>query len=130
MAAETIAAAQRLLIAFAYTNTPKAVFRVVPSFQADTSLDSGDLDSVIAHESLCITQAKSCWNILADGFVEQTIAPKPKGKRRRELRDEDEDDVMVDLPAPIGENVWPVLEWFIIIFERDESMTETEDTRT
>ncbi|KAK0481666.1 hypothetical protein IW261DRAFT_1471894 [Armillaria novae-zelandiae] len=77
-----IRSAQRLLLSFALTNTPKGLFRTVMT------------DSVLARDSQCITRSKNCWSLL-----------KPGGSKR-------------------PKNAWPTLEWFISIFEKDESMTE------
>lgn len=129
---DTAVAAQRLLLAFAHTNSPEAVFRVIPQNQLATDARvAGEQDAVIAHESLCISQVKHCWALLEEGFVEKTITAKPNGKRRtrKDCFEDDSPSNDSGLLSPVGKNVWPVLEWLIVIFERDEAI-HAEDTRT
>ncbi|KAJ7594012.1 hypothetical protein C8J56DRAFT_925766 [Mycena floridula] len=129
---ETIAAAQRLLLAFASTNSPDIVFRTIPQQPATgasrPSAEDGEEDSVIAFESLCITRAKNCWSILEDRFIERTLAVKPKGRKSRNHQEDDNEESEPDLPGAIDSSVWPVLEWLLVIFERDESLTMIENT--
>ncbi|KAJ6500075.1 hypothetical protein C8R47DRAFT_1110343 [Mycena vitilis] len=110
-------ASQQLLVSFATTNSPAAVIRALrPS---DVELED-DNDCFVATESLCISQCKNCWQILAEGFLNhhQPISSTPKGKGKRQ-----DTGLSCDLSesqAPVGETAWPVLHWLLLIFERDE----------
>jgi hypothetical protein len=130
MPAATVEAAQKLLIAFANTNSPTAIFRALPGYDSADIVVSplGQYDSVIAQGSTCISQCKNCWQLLSEGFVERKIdgpIPKAKGRRSEQISLGFMED-----GSPIGQNVWPVLEWLVIIFERDESLTNSEQNCT
>ncbi|KAJ7163587.1 hypothetical protein C8R43DRAFT_990176 [Mycena crocata] len=116
-------ASQQLLISFATTNSPAAVIRTLRPTDVEPEDDN---ESFVATESMCITRCKNCWQILAQGFLErhQPLFFTPKGKHR------DADVSFTDLSisqtrAPMGETAWPVLEWLLLIFERDEQENPT-----
>ncbi|KAK0505622.1 hypothetical protein EDD18DRAFT_91 [Armillaria luteobubalina] len=114
-----IRSAQRLLLSFALTNTPKGLFRTVPGYDESVPSTEGDDDSVLARDSQCITRNKNCWSLLKPGFIKSsTPASQSSGSKRRRSQHDEEDDSVV------SENAWPTLEWFITIFEKDESITE------
>ncbi|KAK0246307.1 hypothetical protein EDD85DRAFT_52668 [Armillaria nabsnona] len=114
-----IRSAQRLLLSFALTNTPKGLFRTVPGYDEAVPSTEGDDDSVLARDSQCITRSKNCWSLLKPGFIKSpaSVSQSNGTKRRRSQHDEEDDSV-------VSENAWPTLEWFVTIFEKDESMTE------
>ncbi|KAG7452352.1 uncharacterized protein BT62DRAFT_1000090 [Guyanagaster necrorhizus] len=116
---EAIRTAQRLLLSFALTNTPKGLFRTIPGYEKAVPSTEGDDDSVVARDSQCIIRSKSCWSLLKPGFIKSsTPAPQSSGSKRRCSQPDEEDD------SVMSKNAWPTLEWFITIFEKDESMTE------
>ncbi|KAK0466464.1 uncharacterized protein EV420DRAFT_831546 [Desarmillaria tabescens] len=114
-----IRSAQRLLLSFALTNTPKGLFRTIPGYDEEVPSTEGDDDSVVARDSQCITRSKNCWSLLKPGFIKcSTSAPQSNGSKRRRSQHDEEDGSVV------SENAWSTLEWFITIFEKDESMAE------
>ncbi|KAJ7217792.1 hypothetical protein GGX14DRAFT_597979 [Mycena pura] len=116
-------ASQQLLVSFAITNTPAAVIRALRPTDAAPEDDN---ECFVATESLCISRCKSCWQVLVDGFLNHQqiygAAPSRKGKRRDTGGHGSFGDLstMSDLRAPVGDTAWPVLEWLLLIFERDE----------
>ncbi|KAJ7497542.1 hypothetical protein FB451DRAFT_236576 [Mycena latifolia] len=118
-------ASQQLLISFATTNSPAAVIR--PLRPSDPEPED-DNECFVATESMCISRCKNCWQILVEGFLDRNqpifLTPKGKGKRR------DADVSLTDLSisevrAPVGETAWPVLDWLLLLFERDERENPT-----
>ena len=134
-------AANSLLMAFAYTNTPKALMRALPNPSRDSGLEQDDdnLDSFVARESVCIKNAKSCWEILRHDFVQRQSAtysatPRAKSKRHRRRVSEDDDhpglaDLPMDDQSTVSETAWPVLNWLMTVFEQEEAMTEATGER-
>jgi hypothetical protein len=127
----TIAAAQRLLLAFAHTNSPEAVFRSVPRYALSTTdhlaIDEEELDSVVARDSLCIAHSRNAWEILKEGFVERHIATSNQSKKSRKATQnilDDQDDHKIGHIPIVGSNAWPILDWLLVVFERDEHFTE------
>lgn len=128
-----ISAAQRLLISYALTNSPETIARALPHCddprnQGSVLDDDGSLESVIGPESMCIPRAKSCWNILADGFTQQQkhTIPVPQGKGRKRIYNLEEpiENLLIE-NAIVGKNSWPVLDWLLVLFEQDELVTKT-----
>ncbi|KAI0930290.1 hypothetical protein AcV5_007047 [Taiwanofungus camphoratus] len=136
-------AALNLLTAFAHTNTPKSLFRALPSYSCSGTKGSGtnhvhdagdDEDSYIAKQAIRIKNAKDCWSILKEGFVQRkhdfVTTPKAKGKkgRRRTVAEEDDRPDSLDMngetPGPVGRRAWPVLDWIVRLLEKDEKMSE------
>ncbi|KAF7306098.1 hypothetical protein HMN09_00764900 [Mycena chlorophos] len=114
-------AARNLLMAFAETNTPAAVLLALRPGDVDSPEEA---ESSLATESLCISRAKNCWQILAKGFLlnqqqQQFASVKGKGKVLSAGSFGD----LHDTASPVGETAWPILEWLISIFERDEVAT-------
>ncbi|KAI6157549.1 hypothetical protein BKA82DRAFT_995878 [Pisolithus tinctorius] len=135
------AAAQRLLFSFLCTNTPDTLFRGLPMYAVITADDCAprseavskdyDEDSPIAREALCIKDARHCWATVKEDFIQRgKCAPLPqeKRKRRRKLAidsaDDDSDNACNPVPAVVAEHAWPVLDWFLRVFEKDEILTE------
>ncbi|KAJ7496019.1 hypothetical protein B0H11DRAFT_2001528 [Mycena galericulata] len=104
--------AQQLLASFAATNSPAAVIRTLRTSDPEPSDDN---ECFVATESLCITRCRNCWEILAENFSNrhQPLFSTPKGKGKQ--RDTDSTDF-----SPVGETAWPVLDWLLLVFERDE----------
>ncbi|KAJ7282997.1 hypothetical protein C8J57DRAFT_1297234 [Mycena rebaudengoi] len=111
-------AAQQLLVSFATTNSPDAVLAaLLPN--KDDEFDN-DHESFIATESLCISRCRNCWQILGEGFFNrnQPIFSTPKGRGKVDVPFTDIS--ISELRSPVGETAWPVLDWLLIIFEKDE----------
>jgi len=90
-----------------------------------------DVDSFVASEAVRFRNCKNCWNILKFGFIKSladssTLLGSPRKRRRRgnstaaEYGPIDEEDSSL----VVGENAWPVLDWLLVLFEKDESITE------
>ncbi|KAF9070119.1 hypothetical protein BDP27DRAFT_1324322 [Rhodocollybia butyracea] len=113
-----------LLVQFARTNSPEGVARALPSYDCH-NVNSDSSESFIAKESRCISEGKNCWNILQKGFIHRTIlsSPTKKGSRRTNTYEEDSDD---DSGASdiVAEHAWPILDFLLILFERDECEAE------
>lgn len=135
-------AAQRLLHAYARTNTPGALFRALPSYpvshpsataEPGSAIDE-DSDSEISWYSRRIRDAKSCWEVLKEGFVKRDGSARAaavsarRGTRHNPAVPDDEDSSS-DLPAPVGQQAWPVLEWIVAILEKDEAATASTGRR-
>ncbi|KAK7005679.1 hypothetical protein R3P38DRAFT_2647270 [Favolaschia claudopus] len=113
-------ASQQLLVSFAITNSPAAVIRALRPAGTDAAVE-GDNESLVATESMCISRCKNCWEILADGFLARN-RPNPKGKGKQ---NDSSFDLDVESQIPVGESAWPVLDWLLLIFERDEQANPT-----
>lgn len=135
---EASEAAQQLLLSFAITNSPESLFRALPTHGTQNmgAYSAAGEDSLVGQESICIPQSKNCWAILKDGFVGRkalVLASPRKGKSRRESRHDtgyhgggDEEDVPVAL---VASHVWPVLQFFLDVFEEDEQVTGQSGAR-
>ncbi|EPS97716.1 hypothetical protein FOMPIDRAFT_1127865 [Fomitopsis schrenkii] len=124
-------AAVRLLFAFAQTNTPGALFAALPKYTAagDGAVNGiqEDTDSFIARQSIRVRNAKDCWTILKDGFVQPAAEVPPlkrKGPARARVVEQtvDGDSEEPGIPTPVGQFAWPVLEWMICLLEKDETL--------
>ncbi|KAJ7079105.1 hypothetical protein B0H15DRAFT_788279 [Mycena belliarum] len=115
-------ASQQLLVSFATTNTPAAVIR--PLRPSDPEPED-DNECFVATESMCISRCKNCWQILVEGFLDRNqpllSTPKAKGKRRGDTSFTD----LSEVRAPIGETAWSILDWLLLLFERDERANPT-----
>ncbi|KAF8628881.1 hypothetical protein AX15_003667 [Amanita polypyramis BW_CC] len=128
--------AQQLLFSFTATQSPDILARALPSYEpsnttANAAEDIGDSD--ISRESLCIKEAKDCWSLLVDGFLSRGkvlfSSPRRKSRRRREDVVDDlppADDHMVTSRKIVAESAWVVLDWFLVLFERDEHLIESK----
>ncbi|PCH43766.1 hypothetical protein WOLCODRAFT_144682 [Wolfiporia cocos MD-104 SS10] len=139
------AGALALLNAFAHTNTPRALLRALPSYPGpslaqDAHADGADADdaddSFIARRAARIRTAKDCWALLRAGFVprdaDAAALPRKRGVRRPRAADElpvyaanglPANTADADAPAPVGPCAWPVLDWMLSLFEKDERAT-------
>ncbi|KAI6046030.1 hypothetical protein EDC04DRAFT_2631644 [Pisolithus marmoratus] len=134
-------AAQRLLFSFLCTNSPDTLFRGLPKYAAIATTERAtrseavnkdyDEDSPIAREALCIKDSKHCWAIVKEGFIQRgKLAPLPEERRKRLRKpaidsvDDDSDNAFNPVTAVVAEHAWPVLDWLLRLFERDEILTE------
>ncbi|KIK99059.1 hypothetical protein PAXRUDRAFT_30748 [Paxillus rubicundulus Ve08.2h10] len=127
-------AAQRLLMSFLSTNSPESLFRTLPGYPPNSAVgtpeprsDDHDEDSVIAQESFCIKDCRDCWAILKGGFIpRKKLLPLARdGGRKRSRNAYEIEDVSLQngvpaQPSIIAEHAWPVLDWLLFLFEKDE----------
>lgn len=130
--------AKRTLRVLADVNSPASLLRALPAYpdpnnappDFDPELPS-DVDSFVASEAIRLRNCKNCWNILRFGFIQSlangsSIVPGSPRKRRRgnttaaDVSPVNEEETSL----VVGENAWPVLDWLLVLFEKDESMTE------
>jgi len=132
--------AKRTLRVLADVNSPASLLRALPAYPdptdgntaislADPELPS-DADSFVALEAIRFRDCKNCWNILKSGFVkslsENTSAVLGSPRKRRRGGDlakyshvDEEESSHV-----VSENAWPVLDWLLVLFEKDELSIE------
>jgi hypothetical protein len=138
----TSESARRLLMSFVNTNSPEALFCGLPSYTprqegASAPADIDDEDSYIAKESVCIRESKNCWTILKGGFIRAAPSPPPSPKKKaRNRRAEPAGDTQFstdvaaqDTPRVVADSAWPVLDWFVTLFEHDERLVEDKGLR-
>ncbi|OBZ68031.1 hypothetical protein A0H81_11711 [Grifola frondosa] len=132
---QATSAAQNLLMAFARTNSPEALFRALPCYSTPGSACAAggdDEDSYIARQALRIRNAKCFWDVLKEGFVLRTndAAPtaRPTGRGRRRVIIEDEvlPTYSDGEPSAVSEYAWSILDWGLTLMEIDEERTEME----
>ena len=126
--------AQRILFSFLATNSVASLFRALPRYPLDDAIENDlllgpsdggyDEDSLIARESLCLKDCKSCWAILKEGFVQRKKL-LPQGPRKKRGRGAyDVEDTPLDqgsgTPAMVAGHAWPILHWLLSLFEKDE----------
>jgi hypothetical protein len=133
--------AQRLLVSFALTNLPSSVFRAVPKHTTSPLAQSEHLEemqSTVSKESAeCMSNAKDAWSLLRPGFVrpmnpDSTFSKAKSSKVKTHAHDEfdsDEDDIE-DPERAVAKYAWPVLEWMMIVLEKDERLTQGDAKNT
>ncbi|KAI0706817.1 hypothetical protein C8T65DRAFT_651560 [Cerioporus squamosus] len=134
---KAIASAQDLLMKFSRTNKPESLACVAPSYPDTPSMDvnnrADEEDSYIAKQALRLRNARCCWEILKEGFIQRggsDIASSPRKPTSRQLtrgHDDDNDGWEgedSDTPAPVGDHAWSVLDWLLALFEKDEAAVE------
>lgn len=132
-------AASSLLMAFAYTNTPRALMRALPSYSASVpgrDQDDENHDSFIAREATRIKNAKSCWEILKSDFVKRSngdpATPRIKKRHHRRKTGDDDDaefENVVEEASIVAPTAWSVLDWLLAVFEKEESLTAANGER-
>jgi hypothetical protein len=117
-----------LLRALPAYRDPNDADDVPPDF--DPELPS-DVDSFVASEAIRLKNCKNCWNILKSGFIKSladgsfTVPGSPRKRRRGNATAADFSPANEeDTSLVVGENAWPILDWLLVLFEKDESMTE------
>ncbi|EJF65301.1 hypothetical protein DICSQDRAFT_166348 [Dichomitus squalens LYAD-421 SS1] len=136
------AAAQDLLMKFARTNTPGSLACALPAYPDNADAPAGNgaglEDSHIAREALRVRNARCCWEIIREGFIQRgngdVMASPRKTKGRRSTRMQDEDDEVGEwengaAPAPVSDHAWSVLDWILTLFESDEAATKLHYSR-
>ncbi|KIK67181.1 hypothetical protein GYMLUDRAFT_156189 [Collybiopsis luxurians FD-317 M1] len=125
---KTAVSARSLLLHFAITNHPDGVARALPSYCPHEDNENDDSESFIARESHNISMGKNCWNMLQKGFIRRAIitSPSKRGARRMTAYEEEEEDGDGDFATSdvVAEHAWPILNFLLILFERDERETE------
>lgn len=143
----TAEAAVRLLMGYARTNAPASLARALPHYGVSDlrglpislpvlEATDDDNDSEIDKYARRVRDAKNCWEILREGFVKpagqggDVAAPRTRTSRHGQRTDEsDGEDSPSDVPAPVAPHAWPVLDWLLAVFEKDEAATASHDQR-
>ena len=133
--------AKRTLRVLADVNSPASLLRALPAYPDPNDVDDthpdfdrelpSDVDSFVASEAIRLRNSKNCWNILKSGFIKSlangssTVPGSPRKRRRGNTTAADFSPVMEEETSlVVGENAWPILDWLLVLFEKDESMTE------
>ncbi|KAI0266816.1 hypothetical protein BC834DRAFT_823188 [Gloeopeniophorella convolvens] len=133
--------AKRTLRVLADINSPSALLRALPAYKdpgdeevaspTDGPGSASDADSFVASEAVRFRDCKNCWNILKSGFIPTPqdshtggLASSPRKRRRGESVTYDSRMGDEDPPPVVGENAWPILDWLLALFEKDEKVTE------
>jgi hypothetical protein len=130
--------ARQLLFSLATTQSPDSLARALPSYESTVGVatnateDIGDSD--VAREALCIKEAKDCWSLLAEGFLSKGkvlfSTPKRKGNRRRRGTVDDFtplDEQVGTSRSIVADSAWPMLDWLLTLFERDERLSKLDE---
>ena len=133
--------AKRTLRVLADVNSPASLLCALPAYPDPNDADDthpdfdpelpSDVDSFVASEAIRLRNCKNCWNILKSGFIKSlangssTVPGSPRKRRRGNTTAADFSPVMEEETSlVVGENAWPILDWLLVLFEKDESMTE------
>lgn len=114
-----------LLNAFIRTNSPECLMRGLPyhsyvdndgvkdvdPFEQEERLIDSEDNSPLKDEILEMQSLKDCWALLRHGFVK---------RQQFERSHLGEDQSIQPETATVGTYAWPVLEWFIQVYEKDE----------
>jgi hypothetical protein len=131
--------AKRTLRVLADVNSPVSLLRALPAYPdpggdaaastTDPELPS-DVDSFVASEAIRFRNCKNCWNILKPGFIKslsESASAMPGSPRKRRRGDTMVEYTPTDegeAPLVVCENSWPILDWLLVLFEKDESLIE------
>lgn len=132
-----------LLTSFALTNRPSSLASALPKCVGISDwherlrqiAEDEDEDSYIAREAMCIKGARHMWEILKEGAIQRKIpmpsSPRGKGKKRRRVVEFADEDTSFnnESPAVIGEHAWPVLDWLLLLVEKDEELMKERGFR-
>lgn len=142
-------AAIRLLTNYAITNTPQSLLCAIPCYPLNDNEkrviggniadhhsaynsfeDSENDDSEIARQSSTLKQFRDCWDMLKDGAVKWQVDTKVKRKQSLNTRQRRHNIVNTNIindegseeksPNIIGKSTWPILEWILRVFEKEE----------
>ena len=146
-----IISAQRLLFSFINTISPSEFGAALPQYPEDNQRKVGGagaqfeieyVDSPIYNQSQALRSARSCWEIMREGYVNKTMqafgTPKARGKTKQGgLKSRSsglakdvsfewgaEDGIEQEIKV-VGEDSWFFLEWLVALFEKDAEMTES-----
>ncbi|KAF5393519.1 hypothetical protein D9757_000780 [Collybiopsis confluens] len=118
---KTATSARTLLLQFAVTNHPDDLARALPSYSTADDNEREDSESFIARKSSCIAMTKNCWNILQRGFIRRAVTSSPTKKSSTVYEEDDDDDFAIS--DVVAEHAWPILDFILILYERDERET-------
>jgi hypothetical protein len=138
--------AQRLLKAYAQTNSAGSLLRALPRYNCSDIPElteslpkppdiDDDGDSDITKASRQVRDSKNCWEILREDFVKrEDQSVESSTSRTMTLRKRYSDDVSdgescSDVPSVVGPHAWPVLEWLLMLFEKDEATSDVSGQR-
>jgi len=151
LSSAAIISAQRLLFFFINTNSPSDLAAALPYYPEDSQRRVGGasvhfdieyVDSPIYNQAQALLSARSCWEVMREGYVKKTMqtfgTPKTRGKAKqgglkarssglgkdvsfewRDGEDGSEQEIKV-----VGGDSWFFLEWLVALFEKDAEMTE------
>lgn len=128
-----VAAAQRCLQAFGETNSPHALLRAIPSYDgSELFLSDGantveeEEESFLSREARRIQSCRDCWQLLKAEFTRSISenASIPADRARHQTKNLGLADNSVSSTAVVGPTAWPVLEWLLFMFEKDEQNAE------
>ena len=139
--------AKRTLRVLADVNSPASLLRALPAYPDPNDADDAppdldpelpsDVDSFVASEAIRLRNSKNCWNILKFGFIKSlvdgssTVPGSPRKRRRGNAAAADVSPVTEEETSlVVGENAWPILDWLLVLFEKDEFMTEASQQRS
>ncbi|KAH8828250.1 hypothetical protein DL96DRAFT_1162839 [Flagelloscypha sp. PMI_526] len=117
--------AQSLLMSIAATSLPFDIFCALPGYNARNDWEDDDAESVIADQALALVQCKTCWEFLTPDFCARQQATT-KSRKGRRARDEAL-DTSLDDQGPISKTAWPVLEWLVVLYEKDQAISYLDD---
>lgn len=125
--------AQRVLMAYLHTSSPRALSRALPQRRPPPvlAIDHNEAESTIARRAAYITQFQDCWELLRNDFsLRQNglpSTPKAKSKTRRQSERQSYSKPDASSPLAVQEHAWCLLEWLIGLFEKDERLTTLPD---
>lgn len=145
---EAIERSWRLLHAYSLTYPPELLLRAIPCYPLRDSevasvpreIDAGvpwqistgeDMDSILSKVAVILKEQKDCWGLLRPGVVappKDDSSPAQKRQPVPPLSSDEEDESSV--PALIGTHSWPLLEWLITLFEKDQELADVTRSGT
>ncbi|KAJ3571698.1 hypothetical protein NP233_g3580 [Leucocoprinus birnbaumii] len=133
--AKAILDAQRVLMAYLHTGSPDALALALPQRRSQpvTMVDPNETESTVARRAAHIMQLQDCWELLRSDFSSRQNAlpstPKVKSKTRRQSERLGYVDASLEAGQPLAvqENAWPLLEWLVGLFEKDEKLSLLPD---
>lgn len=138
-----IEAAQNLLRVLVQTHSPASIARALPNYGL-TGLDNlpditpiaenndDDGESELSRLSRRIKDARSCWEILKENYIRPdpiNDIPKNSGRksgRSSTVRTTHKVEDSCDVPKPVADHAFPVLESLIALFEKEETAISTK----